>query len=227
MQHLSPINAAQPGLRVIFCLSFFREAPPDEVAAFKKCLIECDHVLHSIELSGSFDFILEAGLQDLKEYQARLDAMSAPLHRLVARRETSFVCSRVHKQREPSRQYARCFWVPCKEGHQRVEAAHIEKITAEGDYMRLHIREGSHLIHCTIRSLVEQLDPNLFVHLNRSVLVRTDLIERVVHEKRRWVVRLADGSLQPISRTHRNEVLRLILGREQSGGAPGKPDPVV
>lgn len=211
MQQAKGDTGTQGQLRVILCLSFFNEAPPEEVNAFKQCLIECPHVLHSIELSGSFDFILEAALTNLSEYQDRIDAMSAPLNRLVCRRETSFVCRRVHRPPNSSRHYAQSFWVPCEEGHRIVYVKDIEKITAEGDYMRLHIRDRSFLIHCTIKSLREKLDPDLFLHLHRSVMVRRDMIERVVHEKRRWIARLSDGCLQPISKSHANEVLQHVL----------------
>ena len=201
----------QAELRVILCLSFFDHAPAEEIHAFRKCLTDCPHVRHSIEVAGSFDLILEAELKDISEYHDRLEAMAASLQKLVSKRETSFVCGAGNKPQSLADGYTQSFWVPCEEGHRIVHVEDIEKITAEGDYMRLHVRDHSHLIHCTIKSLCEQLDPDLFVHLHRSVLVRKDMIERIVHEKRRWLARLRDGCLQPISKSHTRDVLRRVL----------------
>ena len=55
------------------------------------------------------------------------------------------------------------FWVPDHTGLVRIAASDIERITAERDYMRLHVGARSWLIHRTIAKLEEDLDPDLFL----------------------------------------------------------------
>ena len=68
------------------------------------------------------------------------------------------------------------FWVPDHTGLVRIAASDIERITAERDYMRLHVGTRSWLIHRTIAKLEEDLDPELFLRVHRSVILRKDTI---------------------------------------------------
>ena len=49
-------------------------------------------------------------------------------------------------------------------------------MSAERDYMRLHVGRRSWLIHHSMAALEEGLDPELFVRLHRSAIVRKDFI---------------------------------------------------
>ena len=100
-------------------------------------------------------------------------------------------------------------WVPCVGGRKRIEIGMIDKVVAEGDYMRLYIQGWHCLIHSTIHALKEQLDAR-YIQLHRSSIVRIDFIERLLHRDRRWVARLRDGSHQPVAKSHVSEVLDLI-----------------
>ena len=62
------------------------------------------------------------------------------------------------------------------EGMVRIDCAKIDKVTAEGDYMRIHSAGQSWMVHSTMGSLSDCLDEN-FVRLHRSILVRRDFIE--------------------------------------------------
>src|SRR5687768_8573352 len=68
------------------------------------------------------------------------------------------------------------FWVPDHSGLVRIAASDIERVTAERDYMRLHVGARSWLIHRTIAKLEEDLDPELFIRVHRSVILRKDTI---------------------------------------------------
>ncbi len=48
-------TAPSDEVRVILCLKFDMRAPFDEISAFKQALTECDSVVHSLNVSGSFD----------------------------------------------------------------------------------------------------------------------------------------------------------------------------
>ena len=193
-------------LRVIMCLAFDHRAPCDEVTAFKQCIVDCPQVLHSIELSGTFDFMLEVSLPNIAAYHAELGARAEPLAKLVARYEASFVCKRFvrHNQEE------RAIWVPCHEGVQRLDCDLIDKVLADGDYMQVHSGNQRWLVHSTMKALSAKLDPEDFVRIHRSVLVRRDFVERLLHHGNHWVARLHDGSEYQISKSHVAGALKAI-----------------
>src|SRR5207253_1718195 len=81
------------------------------------------------------------------------------------------------------------------------------------DYLRLHVGRRSWLIHHSMTALEEGLDPELFVRLHRSALVRKDFITGFTRNASgRWIARLADGEEQPVGRLYSDRV-RAIAGR--------------
>jgi len=211
-------KSAEHALRVIICFSFDHRAPVDELRTFKRKLIESSFVLHSIELSGTFDFIIEVGVPDLQTYHEKMEELSETLQKLVLRYEASFVCKRFAKP-PPGTSVSKPpeeIWVPCEQGLRRVEAADINMVTAERDYVRIHVAGGSYLLHSTIGGMLDKLGSDSFVRIHRSTIVRRDLIEQLLHENRRWTARLVDGSMHRISKSHASAVLQSSAGR----GAP-------
>ena len=84
----------------------------------------------------------------------------------------------------------------------RLATDQIDRIEAERDYMRLHVGQHSYLLHQTISSLEERLDPQQFVRLHRSHIVRRDHIARLRHDGSGvWFAALADGGEIRIGRT--------------------------
>lgn len=79
-------------------------------------------------------------------------------------------------------EWAEEFWVPHKAELIRIAAGQIDRIEAERDYMRLHVGERSYLLHQTISSLEQRLDPAQFVRLHRSHIVRREHIVRLRHD---------------------------------------------
>jgi len=204
-------SAAEHALRVIICFSFDHRAPVDELRAFKRGLIDSPHVLHSIELSGTFDFIVEMGVPDLEAYHEKMDELAGDLQKLVLRYETSFVCKRFAKKPAGAGTPppAEEIWVPSEQGMRRIEMADITMVTAERDYVRIHVAGGAtYLLHSTIGGMLEKLSQDLFVRIHRSTILRRDLIEQLLHEKRRWTARLVDGSVHRISKSHASQVLQ-------------------
>ena len=102
------------------------------------------------------------------------------------------------------------FWVPDMSGLVRIAATDIERITAERDYMRLHVGARSWLIHRTIAKLEEDLDPALFIRVHRSVIVRRDAITGLYRDDAgHWTARLRDGGEQRIGRSYIDNVKKL------------------
>jgi two-component system LytT family response regulator len=89
----------------------------------------------------------------------------------------------------------------------------IDWIEAAGNYVRLHAGREPHLLRETIKSLETQLDPNKFLRINRSTIVRIDRIK----ELQPWfhgehAIILQDGTQLPSSRGY-GEKLGEFLGK--------------
>ena len=83
----------------------------------------------------------------------------------------------------------------------------VDRVTAERDYMRLHVGRRSWLIHHSMAALEEGLDPELFVRLHRSAIVRKDFITGFTRNPSgRWIARLGDGVEQPVGRLYTDKV---------------------
>ena len=105
------------------------------------------------------------------------------------------------------------FWASDLTGLVRIASRDIDRVTAERDYMRLHVGKRSWLIHHSMTALEEGLDPELFVRLHRSAIVRRDFISGFSRNASgRWIARLADGNEQPVGRLYADQV-RAIAGR--------------
>ena len=105
------------------------------------------------------------------------------------------------------------FWASDLSGLVRIAAQDVDRVSAERDYMRLHVGRRSWLIHHSMSALEEGLDPSLFVRLHRSAIVRKDFISGFTrNQSGRWIARLADGTEQPVGRLYSDRV-RAIAGR--------------
>ncbi|MGZ8336413.1 MAG: LytR/AlgR family response regulator transcription factor [Allosphingosinicella sp.] len=110
----------------------------------------------------------------------------------------------------PAPAYVEEFWVPDLSGLVRIAASDIQRVTAERDYMRLHVGHRSWLIHRTIAKLEEDLDPAMFIRVHRSVIVRRDTITGLYRDDAgHWTARLSDGGEQRIGRSYVDQVKRL------------------
>lgn len=105
------------------------------------------------------------------------------------------------------------FWVPHRAEMVRVPAGDIDLVEAERDYMRLHVGTRSYLLHQTITELERRLDPQHFIRLHRSTIVRRDRIAGLKHDGcGTWTAELADGRSLRIGRTYLASV-RAMTGR--------------
>ena len=105
------------------------------------------------------------------------------------------------------------FWVPHRSELIRIGADRIERIEAERDYMRLHVGGHSYLLHQTITALEARLDPERFIRLHRSHIVRKDIIARLRHDGTGvWFACLTDGEEIRVGRTYLANV-KTLAGR--------------
>jgi len=95
------------------------------------------------------------------------------------------------------------FWVSEARGLVRLSAREVDRVSAERDYMRLHVGKRSWLINHSMARLEEELDPARFVRLHRSAIVRRDFVTGLRRDEGgRWHARLADGEEQKVGRLY-------------------------
>jgi two-component system response regulator AlgR len=122
-------------------------------------------------------------------------AVERARERLAARGEAGPAAARPEHLEE--------FWVSEARGLVRLAAADVDRITAERDYMRLHVGKRSWLINHSLGKLEEELDPARFVRLHRSAIVRRDFVTGLRRDVGgRWWARLADGEEQKVGRLY-------------------------
>ena len=120
-------------------------------------------------------------------------------------------------------------WVPHRSELVRISVSDVGRIDAERDYVRLHVGspdsagEGagdgksdpgrSYLLLQTIAGLEARLDPDRFIRIHRSIILRRDRIAGLRHDGLGvWSVETSDGETLRIGRTYLAKV-KAMAGR--------------
>lgn len=126
------------------------------------------------------------------------DRLERAVDRALARRETT-----APAEAPAESPWIEEFWVPHRSELIRIAAGDIDRIDAERDYVRLHVGARSYLLLHTIQRLEDRLDPERFIRLHRSTIVRRDRIAGLKHDGLGvWSAQLVDGELLRIGRTY-------------------------
>ncbi len=126
----------------------------------------------------------------------------------VQRERLEQALARARRLRDTSRPLARParpdhLWVPHRGAMHRIDIADITRIDAEGDFVRLWTGRTQFLLNETVTRLVERLDPDVFVRLRRSSVVRITELHNVRHiGLGAWEAHLADGNRIRIGPTY-------------------------
>lgn len=103
------------------------------------------------------------------------------------------------------------FWVKTKGGHVRVPLNLILSIQAERDYVRVFANGESYLLHESLASIDQRLDPREFLRIHRSAIVRLDRIVRLrTAPFGALVAVLEDGCEIRVGRTYAKKVRELL-----------------
>lgn len=152
------------------------------------------------------DFAVEAFDLDAIDYVLK------PVGRERLERAVDRALSRRGSRREGGGQWLREFWVPHRSELLRIDASQVERIDAERDYVRLHVGQGdgdarSYLLLQTIAGLEAKLDPEQFIRIHRSTILRRDQIRGLRHEGLGvWSAELVGGEALRIGRTYLRKV---------------------
>jgi hypothetical protein len=194
------------GLQIILCVEFDRRATPADVSSLKSAFVDSPNCIHSVDVTGAFDLIAEFAAPGIAWYKEWLATLADPLARTVNRYEANFVFGRSVRRTIDED----AVWVRENGGFKRIDSAVIDKVTAEGDYVRIHSHGESWLLHETMKSTARRLASADFIRIHRSTIVRLQFIDRVAREHRHWVAHLADGTIEPVASSHVVETLELV-----------------
>jgi len=153
-----------------------------------------EHAIRAFEVQA-VDYLLkpvafERFHEALRRAQARLDARAgreryAELQRLLeALRAGRSHDVDVHDQD---------VWVQEHGGLTRIATTALDRIEAEGDYVRIHVGDTSHLLKETIASLQARLDTSAFARVHRSSIVNLTRVRSVRRRSPRGVVLILNG----------------------------------
>ena len=104
--------------------------------------------------------------------------------------------------------------IAARRGHQfhLLDVAEVERLEASRNYVLVHTTDGEFLARATLAALEKRLDPDAFLRIHRSHVVRIDAVSVVERLASGDVsVKMRDGSELPVARGHRQAVL-LRLG---------------
>jgi two-component system response regulator AlgR len=159
-----------------------------------------------IFITAHEDFAVEAFDLDAIDYVLK------PVGRERLERAVERVLARRGARRSGGGRWLREFWVPHRSELLRIDVNQVERIDAERDYVRLHVGQGdgearSYLLLQTIAGLESKLDPEQFIRIHRSTILRRDRIRGLRHEGLGvWSAELADGEALRIGRTYLHKV---------------------
>lgn len=191
------VDALQPDL-----LLLDMTMPEIDGLSVARALVACKAPPAVVFVTAHYEFAAEAFDLDAVDYVLKPVAPER-LARAVARALARRGDGSAH-----AGQWLAEFWVPHRSELLRIAAADVDRIDAERDYVRLHIgqQQGearSYLLLHTVSGLETRLDPEMFIRLHRSIILRRDRISGLRHDGLGvWSAELADGSAVRIGRTY-------------------------
>lgn len=88
-----------------------------------------------------------------------------------------------------------------------VKTNDIAWVDAAGDYMCVHTQDETHVMRCTMKQLLSELDDNMFKRVHRSTIVNLNFIKQVIpHTKGEYFLKMDNGERIKVSRNNRGEI---------------------
>ena len=83
----------------------------------------------------------------------------------------------------------------------------IAWVDAAGDYMCVHAEGETHIMRCSMKQLLEELDGAVFKRVHRSTIVNLNCIEEVIpHTKGEYFLKIDNGERIKVSRNYRDSI---------------------
>lgn len=109
-------------------------------------------------------------------------------------------------RRGPARHLER-FAVTAGQLTRYVAARDVDWIEGYGNYARLHVGKGTHLVRATLTALERELDPEQFTRVHRSVIIALDRVRELRSlGGGEYRIVLQDGTQVPMSQRYRDRL---------------------
>jgi two-component system LytT family response regulator len=174
-----------------------RTLPPENMPDVIFLTAHEQHALQAFEVNA-LDYLLKP--VDDERFAAALDRARCRVDSSTKTRAAERILEMLGHN---SSKYATRFAVRSGSRIQIVLVEDIEWIGAAGDYAELHVRGRTHLLRETMSALEQKLDPERFIRIHRSRIVRSaSMLELRGIDNREYIVKLHDGSEHRSSRTY-------------------------
>ncbi|MCB0568518.1 MAG: response regulator transcription factor [Phaeodactylibacter sp.] len=87
----------------------------------------------------------------------------------------------------------------------RIDLVDILFVEAMGDYVRIHTTARKHMVHLTMKNLLEKLPPERFYRCHRSYIVSTEKIESIAEN-----MIVINKEVIPLSENYKQELMEKI-----------------
>ena len=166
-----------------------------------------DYLLKPVERSRLHEALERARVRrELRDAQARVQELREIIDSLRAERRGG----------GSQKKYESELWIREGDARVRVPVQMIERLEADGDYVRLHVGQRMRLMRARLGDLADRLDPAQFVRIHRSEIVRHDLIAAIRrHDSGRTFAVLAGGREVPVSRRYVARIAETLRFRKQ------------
>ena len=165
-----------------------------------------DYLLKPVERGRLHEALERARVRrELRDAQARVQELREIIDSLRAERRGG-----------TQKKYENELWIREGDARVRVPVQMIERLEADGDYVRLHVGQRMRLMRARLGDLADRLDPAQFVRIHRSEIVRHDLIAAIRrHDSGRTFAVLAGGREVPVSRRYVARIAETLRFRKQ------------
>lgn len=167
---------------------------------------------------GALDYLLKpVPLERLSSAleRARRSLIALDAEERLEELRTVIAALRANAKREPAKRYECEIWAERRNEFVRITVEELDWIAAERDYVRLYSRGQSYLLRETISALEARLDPDLFIRVRRSALIRIDRITGIRKAGYGdFRVILSDGKEIRVGRTYVSKIRTLIAPKE-------------
>jgi DNA-binding LytR/AlgR family response regulator len=166
-----------------------------------------DYLLKPVERSRLHEALERARVRrELRDAQARVQELREIIDSLRAERRGPGAQKRYESE----------LWIREGDARVRIPVQMIERLEADGDYVRLHVGQRVRLMRARLGDLAERLDPAQFVRIHRSEIVRHDLIAAIRRQDSgRTFAVLAGGREVPVSRRYVTRIAETLRVRKQ------------
>lgn len=199
------IKKIQPEIlpMVIFCSAYERYAldafdvhavdyivkPLDEQRLHLAVMRAVSRYLEDLHSGGNKDFLLGA-----------IDAITSNVEERTA---VNQVTKSVSLSADPERKIT----IKDRDSIKLIKIDSIAWVDAAGDYMCVHAEGETHIMRCTMKQLLKELDADVFKRVHRSTIVNLNCIEEVIpHTKGEYFLQIDNGERIKVSRNYRGTI---------------------